>query len=76
MAEQREIRADNYRIKRANGFACAQCGRSGSILAVTEKTTGALTTRCLPDLDRRTHEVRPHQWDEAEKLREALAKRP
>lgn len=72
---QRQTRRDNYRIKRANDFACAECGRHDGILAVTERATGALTTRCEHCLDRRTDEVRPGQWDEAAELATTLAKK-
>lgn len=75
MIESRQIRAENYAAKRANAFKCAECGADDQILVVTEKTTGELTTRCERHLDRRRFDVRPRQFDEAERLRDELEKR-
>lgn len=71
---QRKARAVNYAVKRDNDFQCASCGANDSILVVEEKTTGELTTRCEGCLDRRSFDIRPHQWDEAERLREKIRK--
>lgn len=71
---QREARVGNYATKKAAAFKCAACGADDGILAVVEKTTGELMTRCEPCLDRRTHEIRPGQWNVMrDRLREIAA---
>lgn len=62
----RATRAENYRIKHDAGFSCEGCGQTGSTLAVdvpSEDRSGVFCQPCIPD--RRTHRVRPGQWDEA-----------
>jgi len=77
MTLARQIRAENYRAKRARRFRCAMpgCSVRDRILVVEAKTSGELTTRCEHHLDKRTHAVRPHQWDEAERLQAEMAKK-
>lgn len=68
----RAERAENYRIKRESGFRCEGCGKGDQLLAVdlpAEDRSTTLCEDCIPD--RRTHRVRPGQWNEAEARAEA-----
>lgn len=75
MSSDRAVRAENYAVKRGHGFQCSRCNTGDQVLVVVEKRSGELTTVCDRHLDRRIHEVRPHQWDEAERLRAELEKK-
>lgn len=71
-AENRKTRAENYAAKLEAGWACAECGSTDRVLVVEEKTSRTLTTRCEANcLDRRSHDVRPLQFDERERLEAA-----
>lgn len=70
--EKRAIRVVNHATKKANGFACAKCGKKERILAVDLKASGDVSTRCEDCLDLRSDVVRPFQWDEAERMRAAM----
>lgn len=69
---KRAARVVNHATKKANGFACAKCGKKERILAVDVKAGGGLSTRCEDCLDLRSDVVRPFQWDEAERMRAAM----
>lgn len=69
----RQMRAANYRIKKDAEFKCERCGKSDQLLAVdipAENRSGCFCETCITD--RRTHRVRPHQWDEAEQIRQEI----
>lgn len=72
-AVTRAVRAINHETKRAHGFACAECGRQGSTLAV--EADGVLSTRCERCLAA-PWKVRPGQWDEAARAEAALKDEP
>jgi hypothetical protein len=66
--ENRRTRAENHAIKKQRRWACAECGTTERVLAVTVKSTGEETTRCEDKcLDRRVVTVRPLQFDERER---------
>lgn len=77
--DPREIRVGNYAAKKAAGFRCEggneeRCEATDRLLVVAMRGSerGALGVYCEHHIDRRKHEVRPFQWDEAERLRERI----
>lgn len=87
MTDARQMRADNYRIKHELGFRCSaiskrqgqdgeRCENRDQLLVVemTDGLTGVLCPHHLAEADGRSVKVRPHQWDEAEELRERIRK--
>lgn len=75
MTATRQIRAENYTIKHAAKFSCEGCSKGDQLLAVdipSEDRSACFCEPCIPD--KRTHRIRPGQWDEAERLREQMAK--
>lgn len=76
----REIRAENYGIKRRARFRCQEpdCdtqdlgGIDGKRLLVVETTVGP-SVRCEEHAG--AYEIRPHQWDQAERAEEELRKK-